>query len=81
MTDHDPALLPSRQSEPARDIVRTITLSKSLGSAGRSEHPRRSAHWAAASGRWMDRSFDPTEAEAIREHYRSIPAVAEDEEA
>jgi len=81
MTDHSPAPLSGLQTEPAGNDVPTVGLSKSLAPAERTLHYRRSAHWAAASGRWMDRSFDPTEAEAIRENYRSVPAGREDEEA
>jgi hypothetical protein len=79
MTDHSPVLLPAPHAGPTHDIAQAAALPR--GPGPQAERPRRSAHWAAASGRWMDRSFDPTEAEAIRENYRSIPSVAEDEEA
>jgi hypothetical protein len=79
MTDHGPSLLPAPHAEPTHDIAQTAALSKGPGPRPQAERPRRSAQWFAASGRWMDRSFDPVEAEAIRESYRSVPPAAEDD--
>jgi hypothetical protein len=89
MTDHSPSLLPGFQAEPADTghtvlptlSVPTVTLSKRVHSGAAIERQNRSALWFAATGRWMNRSFDPAGSEAIRESYGMIPATAgEDDE-
>jgi hypothetical protein len=82
MTDHSPAPLPTFHTEPtgpSHVVLPAVTLSKEPGSKATIERPRRSAHWLAVSGRWMNRSFDPVEAEAIRESYGSVPVTSQDD--
>ena len=62
-------------------VIRRVTISKRVRADAALERANRSALWFAATGRWMDRSFDPAGAEAIRESYRTLPAAAgEDDE-
>jgi hypothetical protein len=82
MTDHSLVLLPpfhAEPHEPAQTPLPALSISNEAGAATRIEQPRRSAHWLAASGRWMNRGFDPAKAEAIRESYRSVSGAGEDD--
>ncbi|MGH6881357.1 hypothetical protein [Hypericibacter sp.] len=66
-------------SIPVVSVLR-ITVSKRVR-GGAAERLNRSALWFAATGRWMNRSFDPAGSEAIRESCRTLPAAAgEDDE-
>lgn len=78
MTDHGPVPLPTLPALP-KEQGPAATPAPSRGIL--SLRPRRSALWLAASGRWMNRSFDPVEAEAIRESYRRVSAADPDEAA
>ncbi len=62
-------------------VIRHLTVSNRVRAGAAIERANRSALWLAATGRWMDRSFDPAGSEAIRESYRALPAAAgEDDE-
>jgi hypothetical protein len=86
MTDHSPSLLPTflnRPSDAGHAVlsglplpavsIPTFVMTKRVPNDAASEPMRRSALWRAAAGRWMNRSFDPAGAEAIRESVSSIP--------
>jgi hypothetical protein len=84
MTDHSLVLLPPFHAEPreaAQASLPVLSISNGARAAARLERPRRSAHWLAASGRWMNRSFDPAKAEAIRESYGAVSGASEDDDA
>jgi len=96
MTDQSPSLLPSFADDqndaghamllpavslPAAPAVRRVTVSKRVRADMAIERLSRSALWFDATDRWMNRSFDPAGAEAIRDSYRALPAAAgEDDE-
>jgi hypothetical protein len=87
MTDHSPSLLPTFQVEPTEAVRVTLPAfsipavatpaipvsQRARFSDAMVDSPHRSALWRAASGRWMNRSFDPAGSEAIRENYASVP--------
>lgn len=61
-------------------VIRHVTVSKRVRPGATVERANRSALWLAATGRWMDRSFDPAGAEAIRQNYRALPAAADEDD-
>ncbi|HWA46367.1 MAG TPA: hypothetical protein VHA10_24325 [Hypericibacter adhaerens] len=80
MTDHGPVLLPALPVLP-KEQGPAAAPPPAPGRGPTASRPHRSALWLAASGRWMNRSFDPAEAEAIRDSYRKVSAPDPDEAA
>ena len=95
MTDQSPSLLPDFPADsneaghaglpslslPAVSIPRvSVTLSKRVRSRAAAERLNRSTLWFAATGRWMNRSFDPAGSEAIRESFRALPAATDEDD-
>lgn len=83
MTEQSPSLLSPFRAEPAESnpvVLPAVSPSTGRNMRAMTKRPQRSGQWLAASDRWMNRSFDPAEAEAIRESYRSVPAVDQDDE-